>query len=136
MTPKTSNDVNDFEPQERHSQQPRSQARFQTVSDNKESPKSSKFYKYCRRNGHSFSRCFKRHTKKPCQINLESRQQNDAEPEAAAQKMFRDFFKNNQDLPKTRALNSYVSPHKPYKRPSSESPLRNRNFTSRQSFSS
>ena len=43
--------------------------------------------------------------------------------------MFRDYFKNNQDLPNKHAPNTTVSPGKPFNRSSSYLPFRHQNFT-------
>ena len=45
-------------------------------------------------------------------VNFESTQQYDAQPKYAAQKMFKDFFKNNRDLTNKTAPNTHISPEK------------------------
>ena len=55
MTPKSSNNVNYLEPQERYSHKSRSQTRYQTDTDYKGSPQFNKFCKYCTKKSHSLS---------------------------------------------------------------------------------
>ena len=131
MTAKSPIEVNYIKHQKLYSQQSRSQTRFQTDPDNKESQQFDRFCKKYRKNDHHFSVGFKRQYKTYRQINFESRQQNDAQPKSATQNMFEKKFRNNQDLPNKHAPNTYVSPHKPYNRCSSQSPFGNQNFTSR-----
>ena len=45
-------------------------------------------------------------------LNLDNKY--DAQPKSAIQRMYEDFFKDNQDLPNKSAPNTYVSPHRPY----------------------
>ena len=79
--------------------------------NNKESSQFNKFCSYCRKNGHSISRCFKRQMNKYRESNEKARQNYPIQRQQQnTQKLFRDFLKNNQDLPNQRAPNSYVSP--------------------------
>ena len=67
----------------------------------------------CRKNGDSISRCFKRQTRTYRDINEQSKQK--YRQQQSTQKLFKDFFRNSQDLPNQKAPNSYVSPQRTYK---------------------
>ena len=57
--------------------------------------------------------------------NIQSKKQNEQKPrKPAIEKFFKDFFRNNQDLPKKRTPNTYVSPHKSNYRDHSHAPFR------------
>ena len=102
-----------------------------TDPDNKESSQFNKFCTYCRKNGHSISRCFKRQTNKYREMN-EKAKQNYANnrQQQSTQKLFRDFLKNNQDLPNQKAPTTYVSPHRNHYQNQSRSPHNARYHTS------
>ena len=92
--------------------------------------------KFVEKNGHSISQRFKRQTKNYHGVNLETRQQYDAQLKPSTQKKFQNCVKNKQGLSNRRAPITYVSPDEPYNRSSSQSPFRNQNLTSRQKSSS
>ena len=111
MTPQNTSEINAIEPHSPQQFRSRPLDRYHHP-DTKESPQFTKFCKYCRRNGHSISRCFKKQMTRNRDANTKSRQSNPHTPPTQTQKMFKDFFKNNQNLPNKPAPNTYVSPHR------------------------
>ena len=100
LNPKFSNEVDYLKPQERYFHLSRSQTKYQTDREKKETPQLKKTCNNCRKNGLSISRCFKRKTVKNRQVNSESRQQYDAQSKTDTQKMFEVLFKRNQNIPR------------------------------------
>ena len=66
-------------------------------------------------------------------LNPENKTNNN-HPQQPLEKMFRDFFRNNQDSSNKRAPNTYISPHKLNYRDQSQSPYRK--YSSRRNSSS
>ena len=96
MSPRSSNDVNYLESQERYSHQSRSETRYQSDPDKKELYQSDKFFKFCEKTDHSISGSFKRQSNKIRQAISESRLENCGEPKFGTRKILGNFLQKKR----------------------------------------